>query len=86
MDLKKACDKYGILFGIYYSICDWKHPFYPLGNPGGKTINETGDMEKYIRFMKAQTKELIEKYNTKIHWFDGEWEEPFLIFMSFEFF
>ena len=76
MDLKKACDKYGIMFGTYYSICDWKHPLYPLGSPGGKTIKETGDMEKFIPLIKEQTKELIEKYNTKILWFDGEWEEP----------
>ncbi|MFW6277332.1 MAG: alpha-L-fucosidase [Prolixibacteraceae bacterium] len=76
MALKKACDKYGILFGTYYSINDWKHPHYPLGSPGGKTKKETGDMEKFIPFIKGQTKELIEKYDTKILWFDGEWEEP----------
>jgi len=76
MEMKNACDKYGIMFGTYYSICDWKHPDYPLGSPGGKTEKETGDMEKFIPFIKGQTKELIEKYDTKILWFDGEWEEP----------
>ncbi len=76
MALKKACDKYNILFGTYYSINDWKHPYYPLGSPGGKTKKETGDMEKFIPFIKGQTKELIEKYDSKILWFDGEWEEP----------
>lgn len=76
MALKKACDKYGVLFGTYYSINDWKHPYYPLGSPGGKTKKATGDMEKFIPFIKGQTKELIEKYDTKILWFDGEWEEP----------
>ncbi|MDX1285547.1 MAG: alpha-L-fucosidase, partial [Draconibacterium sp.] len=76
MELKKACDKYDILFGTYYSICDWRHPDYPMGSPGGKTKKETGDMEKYIPFIKGQTKELIQKYNSKILWFDGEWEEP----------
>jgi alpha-L-fucosidase len=76
MDLKKACDKYGILFGTYYSICDWKDSFYPLGSPGGKTKKETGDMEKFIPLLKEQLKELIEEYNSKILWFDGEWEEP----------
>ena len=76
MELKKACDKYDILFGTYYSICDWKHPLYPMGSPGGKTKKETGDMEKFIPFIKGQTRELIEKYDSKIMWFDGEWEEP----------
>ncbi len=76
MALKNACDKYNIVFGTYYSICDWRHPLYPLGSPGGKTEKATGDMEKYFAYVKGQTKELIEKYQTKILWFDGEWEEP----------
>lgn len=76
MEMKEACDKHGILFGTYYSISDWKHPLYPLGSPGGSTLKDTGDMEKFVPLIKAQTKELIEKYNSKILWFDGEWEEP----------
>jgi len=86
MELKNACDKYDIMFGTYYSICDWKHPDYPLGSPGGKTIKESGDMEKFIPFIKGQTKELIEKYNTKILWFDGEWEEPWTHEMGLDFY
>jgi len=76
MAMKEACEKQGVLFGTYYSICDWKHPDYPMGSPGGKTRKESGDMEKFVPFIKGQTKELIKKYNTKILWFDGEWEEP----------
>ena len=86
MELKEACDKYGILFGTYYSICDWKHPDYPLGSPGGKTRKETGDMDKFIPFIKGQTRELIEKYNTRILWFDGEWEEPWTHEMGLDFY
>lgn len=86
MELKIACEKYGILFGTYYSICDWKHPLYPLGSPGGKTKKETGDMENFKQFIKGQTKELIEIYNTKILWFDGEWEEPWTHEMGLDFY
>lgn len=86
MEMKKACDKYGILFGTYYSICDWKHPLYPLGSPGGKTVKETGDMKEFIPLIKLQTKELIEKYNTKILWFDGEWESPWTHEMGLDFY
>lgn len=86
MEMKKACDKYGIMFGTYYSICDWKHPDYPLGSPGGKTVKETGDMEKFIPFIKGQTKELIEKYDTRLLWFDGEWEEPWTHEMGLDFY
>jgi len=86
MELKEACDKYGILFGTYYSICDWKHPYYPLGSPGGKTKKETGDMDKFIPFIKGQTRELIEKYHTRILWFDGEWEDPWTHEMGLDFY
>lgn len=86
MEMKKACDKYGIVFGTYYSILDWRDPLYPLGSPGGSTKKETGDMEKFIPFVKGQTKELIEKYNTKILWFDGEWEEPWTHEMGLDFY
>jgi alpha-L-fucosidase len=86
MEMKDACDKQEILFGTYYSICDWKHPLYPLGSPGGKTKKETGDMEKFIPFIKGQTRELIEKYHSKILWFDGEWEEPWTHEMGLDFY
>ncbi len=86
MEMKNACDKQGILFGTYYSICDWKHPLYPLGCPGGKTKKESGDMKKYITFIKGQTRELIEKYHSKILWFDGEWEEPWTHEMGLDFY
>ena len=43
-------------------------------------------MEKFIPFIKGQTKELIEKYNTRILWFDGEWEEPWTHEMGLDFY
>ncbi len=73
--MKQACDKYGIVFGTYYSICDWKHPYYPLSHIKG-VDKPDADMEKFYQFIKDQTKELIKKYDTKILWFDGEWEDP----------
>ncbi|MCF6331830.1 MAG: alpha-L-fucosidase [Draconibacterium sp.] len=75
MELKNACDKYGIMFGTYYSICDWRHPNYPISRIEG-VEKPDADMDKFYLFLKNQTKELIEKYGTKILWFDGEWEKP----------
>ncbi len=73
--LKNACDKYGILFGTYYSICDWHNPWYPLSNVAGLEKPDA-DMSKFYEYIKNQTKELIENYHTQILWFDGEWEKP----------
>lgn len=36
-ELADACHKHGLLFCTYHSICDWYHPDYPLGSPGGKS-------------------------------------------------
>ena len=70
-ELAEACHKGGIGFGTYYSTCDWWHPSYPKGSPAGRTDKPTGDLKKYITYLKAQTSELIKKYGplTTI-WFD----------------
>jgi alpha-L-fucosidase len=75
MALSEECEKQGILFGTYYSICDWRHPDYPVEHNNPERRKEA-NMENYINYMKAQIRELVEKYHTKILWFDGEWEEP----------
>jgi alpha-L-fucosidase len=63
------------LFGTYYSICDWRHPDYPIEHQR-EGRKEGADMNQYIKYMKSQLRELVEKYHTKILWFDGEWEDP----------
>ena len=76
-ELSQACRKHGIRFCTYYSICDWYHPDYPLGSPGGKSKKATHNMERYYQYVKDQTKEIIDNYGPLgLMWFDGEWEEP----------
>lgn len=70
-ELKAACDKYGLKFGTYYSIIDWHHP----SQISEKANNQTPmrDKEGYVIYMKEQLKELIDKYDPAIMWFDGDW-------------
>jgi alpha-L-fucosidase len=76
-ELAAACKKEGLAFGAYYSICDWYHPDYPLGSPGGKTKKPSPDMDRYNAFMKNQLAELLKSYGPlNVLWFDGEWEQP----------
>jgi len=73
--LAKACKKYDIKFGIYYTVLDWYERSYPVHNDG-KGMASDGDMNKFVQFMKSQLKELIDNYHPFLLWFDGNWEQP----------
>jgi alpha-L-fucosidase len=76
-ELSAACRSEGIVFCAYHSICDWRHPDYPLGSPGGKTRKPDARMDRYVDYLKGLLTELLTKYGPLgILWFDGEWEEP----------
>lgn len=79
-ELADACAKHGIQFCTYHSICDWYHPDYPLGSPGGSTKKPNPDMPRYYEYLRNQTREILENYGPLgIMWFDGEWEEPWTL-------
>ncbi len=77
--LSRACQKYGIRFGTYYSIMDWHSPDQAPAdpNPTHPTYNPThfvpGEKQAYIKYVKTQLAELIHQYHTHIIWFDGGW-------------
>lgn len=76
-ELSEACRRQGIVFCTYHSICDWYHPDYPLGSPGGRTKKPNPNMQRYVQYLHNQTAEIIRKYGPLgVMWFDGEWEEP----------
>jgi len=74
-ELSEACQRQGILFGTYHSICDWHHPDYTTRYGGDPRPPADSHMDVYIKYLKNQIKELIQKYDTNILWFDGEWED-----------
>ena len=67
----KACKKYDIGLGLYYSLWDRKQ------NPDVKNATHDGD---YNAYMVAQVKELIRIARKHTHvvefWFDGGWVKP----------
>ncbi len=70
-ELAEACRRHGIEFGTYYSTCDWYHPDYPKGSPGGKTDKPDPDLDRYMQYVQNQTSELIENYGPLLTmWFD----------------
>ncbi len=83
-ELSVACKKHGIRFGTYYSIIDWNHSSHDIPDSNAKEVtrkrwqNPTlveGQKSVYVQYMKNQIKELIEKYDTDILWFDGDWTD-----------
>lgn len=76
-ELSAACSEQGVRFGVYYSVCDWFHPDYPLDSPGGREPKEEHDMPRYYEYLRNQTREILEKYGPVcVYWFDGDWEKP----------
>lgn len=80
-ELKDACAKHGIRFGIYYSIIDWHHPSQVRPSEQGKkawpgkTIIVDGRKQEYIEYQRNQVLELLKKYDPVMLWFDGDWAD-----------
>jgi alpha-L-fucosidase len=79
-ELAAECRRQGIHFCFYYSIMDWHHPSQYVETEGkhrtaGHGQNRIIPEQKpeYVRYMKAQLKELVDQYDPDVLWFDGEW-------------
>ncbi|MGX1931019.1 alpha-L-fucosidase [Flagellimonas sp. 2504JD4-2] len=83
-ELAEECKNQGVIFGVYYTICDWHHEDYPVIHPADdyeihveREITNPKvkkQMDNYVIYMKNQLKELIDNYDPAFIWFDGEWE------------
>jgi len=70
-ELAAACQREGLAFGTYHSVCDWHQPDFPLGSPGGKSLKPSPNLDRYEAYLRAQVKELITGYGPLLAmWFD----------------
>ncbi len=70
-ELAQACRQRGLAFGTYHSVCDWHHPDFPLGSPGGQTRKPNPNLDRYETYLRSQMTELIRNYGPLlIMWFD----------------
>lgn len=76
-ELKAACGRHGITLCFYHSIMDWHHPDYLPRRSWEVSMRPAGDadFERYVRYLKGQLRELVERYDPAVLWFDGEWED-----------
>jgi alpha-L-fucosidase len=75
--LAAACQREGIRLCFYYSIMDWHHPDYVPRRDWEQARRPAAgaEFERYVRYMKAQLKELLTGYGPiGVLWFDGQWE------------
>ncbi len=79
----KALRKEGLKVGLYYSLCDWSHPDYDavFSRPDtSKDYPQQGQegmskWQRFVRFYKGQIKEINDRYQPDLYWFDGDWEK-----------
>lgn len=65
-EVAKACRKYDVKLGLYYSLWDRREP-----------THDDPDPAKYVTFMKNQLTELLTQYGDVCEmWFDGGWGKP----------
>ena len=70
-ELAEACRKGGLAFGTYHSVCDWHHPDFPYGSPGGSTNKPNPSLDRYEVYLRNQVSELINNYGPLlVMWFD----------------
>ena len=80
--LAAEAKKQGMKFCFYYSILDWHYRSAYVDAPGKDptagnrtTKMKPGGKEEYVKYMKAQLRELVTKYDPAVLWFDGEWQD-----------
>jgi alpha-L-fucosidase len=75
-----ALRAHGLRVGLYFSHLDWSHPDYPYHTSeqfrGGATAEDPVAWERFLKFHRAQLRELVEGYDPDLLWFDGDWERP----------
>lgn len=78
----------GLKVGLYYSHLDWSHPDYASVRPEGQDPAERGNRYSmpavgeeseerwadFLAFHRVQVRELLERFEPDLLWFDGEWE------------
>ena len=69
--------KRNIKTGAYFSLIDWTNADYPCflkDSSRYKIANDYGRWNKFRNFFQVQIKEISEKFNPDLWWFDGDWE------------
>jgi alpha-L-fucosidase len=71
----QALRKDGIKVGLYYSLADWSSPDYDVFTRKQKRYtNDPVRWKRFVAYYQGQLRELSQRYNPDLFWFDGDWE------------
>lgn len=72
-----ACRRHNIMFGVYLSFADIDYMGWDkmYGDNEPSPEPKTG-REDFMRYTKGQIKEIIDRYDPEILWWDGYWQPP----------
>lgn len=71
-----ACRRQGLRFGCYLALPDLRHPDWPRGPGPDGARKQDFRRERFLAYLQAQVRELVESYQPSILWFDGDNEAP----------
>ncbi|WP_424681401.1 alpha-L-fucosidase [Frateuria sp. YIM B11624] len=72
-----ALRKDGLKVGLYFSLIDWSSPDYPAftqSQPRYDIKNDPARWNRFVRYYQGQLKDLMQRYDPDLYWFDGDWE------------
>ncbi|HWX65329.1 MAG TPA: alpha-L-fucosidase [Rhodanobacter sp.] len=70
-----ALRKDDIKVGLYYSLADWSSPDYDVFTRKEKRYtNDPVRWKRFVAYYQGQLRELSQRYNPDLFWFDGDWE------------
>ncbi|KQY52440.1 alpha-L-fucosidase [Lysobacter sp. Root494] len=63
--------------GLYYSLPDWSYSDYDVFTREKKRYDikaEPARWQRYLAYYQEQVRDVGERYNPDLYWFDGDWE------------
>ena len=72
-----ALRKNELKVGLYYSLPDWSHDDYDVFTRKQKRYDYQADparWQRYLAYYQGQLREIADRYNPDLYWFDGDWE------------
>jgi len=72
-----ALRKDGLKVGLYFSLIDWSSPDYPAFTQTKTRYqikNDPARWNRFVAYYQGQLRDLMNRYNPDLYWFDGGWE------------